>query len=183
VAPSTRIVTATEFVKLPEYRASDRAVAIVDVSTDEPRPSGRRFGILVHAVLAHVPLDASPPQIHNLAVVHARLLAATDAERDAAAAIAARATGHDLWRQAQAAAAAGRACRREAPISILCDGILVDGQIDLAFEAETGWIVVDFKTDVELGGHEAIYRQQVALYADALASITSTPVSAAILRL
>jgi ATP-dependent exoDNAse (exonuclease V) beta subunit len=183
VAPSTRIVTATEFVKLPEYRASDRTVAIVDVSPGEPRPSGRRFGILVHTVLAHMPLAAAPAEILNLAVVHARLLAATDAERDAAAAIAARVVGHDLWRQAQAAAAAGRACKREAPICLLRGGTLVDGQIDLAFETETGWMVVDFKTDVELGGHEGVYRQQVALYAEALESITSTPASAAILRL
>ena len=182
-APSTRIVTATEFVKLPEYRASDRAVAIVDVSTSEPRPSGRRFGILVHALLAHMPLTAAAAEIHDLAFVQARLLGAPDIERDAAAAIAARVATHDLWQQAQDAAASGRACRREAPISLIRDGVLVDGQIDLAFETGTCWMVVDFKTDVELGGNEGVYRQQVALYADALESITSRPASAAILRL
>jgi ATP-dependent exoDNAse (exonuclease V) beta subunit len=180
--PSISVATATEFVKLPTYRGSDCAVAVLDAAAPGPRPSGRRFGILVHALLANVPLEATAADVRDLAVVHARMLAATDAEREAAAAIVARVTAHELWQQARAAAASGRACHREAPISVLRDGVLVDGQIDLAFETGAGWMVVDFKTDVELGGNEAVYRQQVALYADALATITAQPATAIILR-
>jgi hypothetical protein len=43
-------------------------------------------------------------------------------------------------------------------------------------------MVVDFKTDAELGNAEDVYRRQVALYADALSSLTGKPAAAAILR-
>jgi ATP-dependent exoDNAse (exonuclease V) beta subunit len=52
----------------------------------------------------------------------------------------------------------------------------------LAFESGGGWMVVDFKTDAELGRAESDYRRQVALYADALAAITGKPAAATILR-
>jgi ATP-dependent exoDNAse (exonuclease V) beta subunit len=60
--------------------------------------------------------------------------------------------------------------------------MLIDGQIDLAFETSAGWTVVDFKTDAELGEAEDIYRRQVALYAAALSTVTGTPATATILR-
>jgi ATP-dependent helicase/nuclease subunit A len=185
--PSLAVVTATEFVKGeaqggPPPDASV-AVTVQDASAPGPRPGGRRFGVLAHALLAAAPLDASPDTIEELAVLHARLLGATDEERDAAAALVRRALAHDLLREAHQSAAAGRACRREVPISFIRDGVLVDGQIDLAFETGAGWMVVDFKTDAELGAAEGVYRRQVALYAEALRSITQTPTRATILRL
>jgi len=61
--------------------------------------------------------------------------------------------------------------------------MLIDGQIDLAFETGGGWRVIDFKTDAELGASDEVYRRQVALYAEALAAITGTPASGSILRL
>jgi ATP-dependent helicase/nuclease subunit A len=184
--PSLTVVTATEYVKgeAPVAPSPDAPVAVTvqDASAPGPRPGGRRFGVLVHALLAAAPLDASPDTIEELAVLHARLLGATDEERDAAAALVSRALAHDLLREAHQAAVAGRACRREVPISFMRDGVLIDGQIDLAFETGAGWVVVDFKTDAELGAAEDVYRRQVALYAEALASITRTPATATILR-
>ena len=184
--PSLAVVTATEFVKGRDGGPSDeswRAVTIVDASAAERRPAGRRFGILVHALLAHAPLDASAEDVRDLAAVHARVLAATDEERDAAATIVRRTLTHDVWQQAKSAVAAGRRCHREAPISFMRDGVLIDGQIDLAFEHDAGWTVVDFKTDAELGDTEDTYRRQVALYASALSSLTGRPAGAVILRL
>jgi ATP-dependent exoDNAse (exonuclease V) beta subunit len=72
-------------------------------------------------------------------------------------------------RRARAAEARGR-CRRETPITRkLADGTLVEGVVDLAFEENGTWIVVDYKTDRELraAGIEQ-YRRQVALYAEAI---------------
>jgi ATP-dependent exoDNAse (exonuclease V) beta subunit len=63
------------------------------------------------------------------------------------------------------------------------DGVVIDGQIDLAFDNGRGWTVVDFKTDAELGASEDDYRRQVALYAEALTDITGRPAAATILRL
>jgi ATP-dependent exoDNAse (exonuclease V) beta subunit len=197
--PSLTVVTTTEYVKGERRRSTDggrgvspveragfspaeQAVAIFDTGLAGPRPTGRRFGVLVHALLAAVPLDAPRDAIDALALLHARVLGAPDEERQAATMAVERALTHDVLQAARAAITAGRSCRREAPISIMRDGVLIDGQIDLAFDTDTGWTVVDFKTDVELGAAEDVYRRQVALYAEALAAITGTPAEAVILR-
>ena len=49
---------------------------------------------------------------------------------------------------------------------------LVDGQVDLAYETETGWVVVDFKTDIEIASAQDAYKQQVALYCEAVTKAT-----------
>jgi ATP-dependent helicase/nuclease subunit A len=184
--PSLAVVTATEYVRgdSPAGLAAEtlESVMVADASLPSARPRGRRFGVLVHALLAAAPLDASSAVVEDLAVLHARLLGASDEERVAAADSVTRVLAHDVLREAQQAAVAGRACRREVPISFTRDGVLIDGQIDLAFQTTTGWVVVDFKTDAELGAAEEVYRHQVALYAEALASITKSPARGMILR-
>ena len=75
-----------------------------------------------------------------------------------------------------------RPCLREVPISTVVDGVLIDGQADLAFEDEGGWVVVDFKTDVEMGTVQDVYRRQVALYVDAIARATGRPARGVLLR-
>ena len=209
-APSMRVLTATEWARsrapepdvepdadveadtgLPLFDAVRRHAATpirsADVEIDDAalpgaRPSGRRFGVLVHALLAAVPLDASSDQVRGLAALHARVLDAPDEERDAAAAVAERALTHRVFRAARAAVAAGRPCRREAPITIRDGETLIDGQIDLAFDDGESWVVVDFKTDAELGESEDVYRRQIALYAGALSRLTGRPARATILR-
>jgi ATP-dependent exoDNAse (exonuclease V) beta subunit len=178
--PSLPIVTATDYTR--DAGPDAEGVVVIDASGVGPRPSGRRFGILVHAMLAHVPFDAKSDDVRNLAALHARVLGAPDEERDAAAAIIERVLGHAVLQDARNAVRDGRACWREAPITFMREGVLIDGQIDLAYERAGGWLVVDFKTNAELGTNEAAYRRQVALYAEALAGITGTPASAAIVR-
>jgi hypothetical protein len=182
---SLRIVTATEWAKGEPAAASfdPATIGIESIALHEVRPSGRRFGILVHALLAAVPIDATPEQIAELALLHARVLAASDEERAMAATLADRVLRHRVFDEARAAAAAGRACRREAPIAIVVGETLIDGQVDLAFDTGSGWIVVDFKTDAELGASEDGYRRQVALYAHALRSITGQPAQGLILKI
>ena len=184
--PSLAVVTATEYVKgdgvVGPSAETLQTVTVSDASIPGQRPGGRRFGVLVHALLATAPLDASHDTIDAIAVLHARLLGASDEERVAAASIVERALAHDVLRQAHQAATAGRACRREVPISFVREGVLIDGQIDLAFQTTTEWVVVDFKTDAEMGAAEDVYRRQVALYAEALAAITQSPARAMILR-
>jgi ATP-dependent exoDNAse (exonuclease V) beta subunit len=80
------------------------------------------------------------------------------------------------------AAREAAACRREAPVSIVIDGVLIDGQVDLAFETDEGWTVVDFKTDAEIGGADDVYRRQVGLYAQAIARVTGRPSRGLLLR-
>jgi ATP-dependent exoDNAse (exonuclease V) beta subunit len=181
---SLRIVTATEWALDPDaYRVGDAAaVQVIDAGFAGERPSGKRFGVLVHALLAAVPLDASGGDVEDLARLHAKVLGATDAERDEAARVVARVVAHPVLTEARAAEKNGRACRREAAVSIVVDGTLVDGQVDLAFEHEDEWVVVDFKTDAEIGMAEESYRRQVALYAHAIAEVTGRRARGLLLR-
>jgi ATP-dependent helicase/nuclease subunit A len=190
--PSLRVMTATEWADASLAGAVAMPAPLADVAsrvevageavTEFARPSGIRFGTLVHALLAHVPLDARAAAIAGMASVQARMLNATDDERAAAASIAERALAHELYARARAALAAGRACRRELPLSLVVDGVVVDGQADLAFDDGERWIVVDVKTDVDITGGEPSYRRQVALYADAIGRVYQRPVQGVLLR-
>jgi ATP-dependent exoDNAse (exonuclease V) beta subunit len=184
--PSVTMLTATEWAADPvgrNFSSAAGAVSIEDASSPTPRPSGRRFGVLVHALLAVVPLDAGAKEVRDLAEVQARILGATDEERAAAAATVDRVMRHPILVAAHQAAGAGRACRREAPVSLVVDGVLIDGQADLAYEDTDGWVVVDFKTDVELSGAEDAYRRQVALYVEAIAKATGKPARGLLLKI
>jgi ATP-dependent helicase/nuclease subunit A len=164
-------------------RALDDDIAIVDVR-GPARPGGPRFGDLAHALLASAPLDATRAQIDGLADVHGRILSAPAEEIAAASATVERVLAHDLLARARGAAARGT-CRRETPVTItLPDGMLVEGVVDLAFEEEGRWVVVDYKTDRELAAAgEDRYRRQVALYASAIAQATGARTSGVLVRL
>jgi hypothetical protein len=77
----------------------------------------------------------------------------------------------------QRAHAAGARCLRECPVLVgMEDATLAEGVADLAFEEQVGgqpcWTVVDFKTDVEIGGHLAKYRAQLEIYMRGIARST-----------
>jgi ATP-dependent exoDNAse (exonuclease V) beta subunit len=158
-------------------------VEILTVTRDLPTPSGRRFGTLVHAVLAAAPLENKLDDLADLAEVEGRVLGASSDEIAAAEIIAREVLRHPLLRDA-AAAASRRRCRRETPVTFGCpDGSLIEGVVDLAYEHDGRWIVVDFKTDVEIGdeGLER-YRRQVGFYAAAIERATGKPATGALLR-
>ena len=183
--PSVKVVTVREL-------AQRQVAGLAPVSTDEPelldvagggrRPAGRRFGSLVHAVLAAVPLDAGRPGIERSARLQGRLLGAADAEIEAAAEVAAAGLAHPLFDRVRRAAAAGE-CRREAPVTMRADdGVLVEGVVDLAFRDGDAWVVVDFKTDRELESALDLYRRQVQLYAEMVARATGLPARPVLMR-
>src|SRR5207253_3925621 len=95
--------------------------AVESVDAPRPRPHGKRFGTLVHAVLAAVELDAGRAGVADAAALHGRLLGATAEEVEAAVDTAVRALAHPLLRRAAAAARAGR-CRRECPVGVQVEG-------------------------------------------------------------
>ncbi|MEP7118293.1 MAG: PD-(D/E)XK nuclease family protein, partial [Acidobacteriota bacterium] len=162
------------------------AAARVDVHAvdvfDPTRPSGPRFGTVVHALIAHVDLAAGTADVAQMAAVQARMLGASDAERASAAMVVGELLRHPLLARARAAAAAGRVCRREVPLVATIDGVLVDGLADLLWDDGDGWMVVDFKTDVALGHNLAVYTRQVALYLEALRLATGRNGRGALLR-
>jgi ATP-dependent exoDNAse (exonuclease V) beta subunit len=185
--PSLRVCTVTDWASAPaeDDEAARRAVEVEVIATapGAVRPGGPRFGTLVHAALATVALDAAPAQVGEAVSAQARILGATPDEIDAAARLVAAALAHPLMARAREAWHAGR-CRRESPVAFRApDGTLVEGVLDLAFEDDAGWTVVDFKTDAELTGALSRYRRQVALYGSMVARATGRPVSAVLLQL
>jgi ATP-dependent helicase/nuclease subunit A len=152
---------------------------------DVERPSGRRFGTLVHAILASVDLDAGGDAIQASAAINGRLVGATEEETHAATAAVRAALGHPILQRAAASARKGE-LRRETPVMLtLDDGSLVEGVVDLAFREDkpdfVGWTVLDFKTDREFARLSDIYTAQVSLYSEAIRAATGLPSRAILL--
>jgi ATP-dependent exoDNAse (exonuclease V) beta subunit len=175
-SPSLQIRTVTEFAHGGEWPAGITElppVEVIELPRAGERPGGRRFGTLVHAVLATAPLDADPTMLRALASLEGRILGAPDHEMSAAAALAGRVLAHPLLAAARRAETAGK-CRREVPVTLmLSDGRLLEGVVDLAYEHEGAWRVVDFKTDEDPRAMLTGYSRQVGLYAAALARVTT----------
>ena len=176
--PSLSVCTVKQHT---ETGAKGDGVQLIVVSRDPSRPAGPRFGSLVHAVLGTVPLTASRQQIHEITRLQARILGALDEEVEAAARAVENALMHSLMDRARGAAHAGN-CRRETPITVYDNGVLVEGVVDLAFLEDGSWSVVDFKTDREVEKEIAVYRRQVVLYAAAIARATGQPATAMLMQ-
>jgi ATP-dependent exoDNAse (exonuclease V) beta subunit len=183
-APSLQVRTVTEFAgsgAWPAGVAELPAVEFERLPRLDLRPTGRRFGSLVHAVLATAPLDADRAALVALAGLEGRILGAADVEIASAADLAARVLEHPLLAAARAADAQRR-CRREVPLTLtLADERLLEGVVDLAFETDSGWTVVDFKTDENPDGSLEEYERQVGLYAVALNRASGRSVRAVVL--
>ena len=192
--PGLRGITVTEAEQPPP--ASPEApleIRVEGLSRPAGRPSGRRFGTLVHTVLRDVPFgpeDGSPSElVAGLVRLHARALGATGAEVEAATGTVLTALAHPLLKRVAGAATV----HRELPFQLRLEGgFLVEGTIDLAFREDGRWTVVDFKTDapgIEGGDggnadprYEA-YRRQLAWYVHAVAELTGEPAAGVLLLL
>lgn len=142
------------------------------------RPRGPRFGTLVHAILAHAPLDAEAARLAALSSALGRLLGAPPEEISAAADAVMAALSHARLREARAALE----LRREVAVSeILADGTLAEGIIDLAYLTETGWTIVDFKTD-EVIDPRGPYADQLRRYVEAVSRATGLPSTGVLLQ-
>jgi ATP-dependent exoDNAse (exonuclease V) beta subunit len=142
------------------------------------RPGGRRFGTLVHAVLALIDLPSSSDDVEATAAIQGKIVGATKEEIDAAVVAVLRAKAHPVLQRAAKAAIAGH-MRREIPVMLVQDQTVAEGVVDLAFREDTpdfaGWTVVDFKTDRELKEASDRYVRQVQLYSRAVSASTNSP--------
>jgi ATP-dependent exoDNAse (exonuclease V) beta subunit len=173
---------AAESAVVPDA-AARIAVAVEETAREAARPSGARFGTLVHAVLASVPLAAFDQQtVRGLALAHGRVLGAEAAEIDAAVGVAAQVLAHPTIREAAQATRTGD-CFREVPVTWRFEnGALLEGHVDLAYRSGPGVVIVDFKTDLELEGALDRYRRQVQLYAAAVGTALGVAARAVLLR-
>lgn len=173
--PSLRIATVTERKETPG--AAD--VPVETTTAARTRPHGKRFGILVHAVLATIALDADTPSVAAAAKIQGRITGASAEEIAAATDAAVAALAHPLLQRARTAE---RLERETAVMWTAPDGTLVEGIVDLAFfEKGTGWTVVDFKTDRELETRRSSYAAQVETYAAAIRAATNEPATGVLL--
>jgi ATP-dependent exoDNAse (exonuclease V) beta subunit len=190
-AASVSVATVREWTADPERDnppgADPAAVAVIVLSHapfEAGREGGAAFGALVHALLALTRFDAKPAEIETLATAQARTLGLDPSTAADAARVVEQALGHDLIQRARRASARG-ACRRETSVTwTLPTGVTIEGIVDLAFEEDGRWQVVDFKTDRELdAAGEERYRRQVAIYAAAIAEATGAPADGMLVRL
>ncbi len=164
-------------------RGGDVTVEATSAATSK-RPHGKRFGTLVHAVLATAPLDADPVVLADFARIQGRVLGASNDEVEAARDAVLSALAHPLLERARKA----ERVERESPVMLVDDdGGLLDGVVDLAFlehdaRGERRWTVVDFKTDAELEPRKDAYVAQVDAYARAVSRATSVPARGVLLR-
>lgn len=172
--PRTRSEASADGEEVPA--AGQPPVQIERLPRDGDRPAGRRFGTLVHAILAEIDLDAESEAIRTSAAMCGRLVGATSDEIKAAISAVSAAVRHPMLQRAAKSARAG-GLRRETPISWqLADGSQLEGVVDLAFREPSGpasrWTVVDFKTDREFDTAPTQYVTQVQLYSEAVAAAT-----------
>jgi ATP-dependent exoDNAse (exonuclease V) beta subunit len=181
-APSrvVRTVTQTKEDVTAAAVAPPPSVAIEETAaTRRARPHGKRFGILVHAMLATVALDADAGAIADAGRIQGRIAGASEDEIAAARDAVAAALAHPLLARARAAS---RVDRETALMLREADGTILEGIVDLAFlEDGAGWTVVDFKTDVEMGARKDAYARQVEAYARAITAATGQPARGALL--
>ena len=156
---SMSVFIATDAGDTPQGYAE--SVRITRVSRSAFRPKGARFGALVHLAMRDVNYDGSVESIERIVVTHARIVGATDEETSAAVQAIVACLKHPLMDLARKSSKV----HRELPVvAKMDDGSILDAVIDLAFEDDSGWIVVDFKTDAEDPTRLSKYRRQVGWY-------------------
>jgi ATP-dependent helicase/nuclease subunit A len=161
----------------------DVSVITVAPSSASTRVGGAGFGALVHVVLSQAPFDADANQLDALAAVEARVLGLSESDAAEAARVAGRVLAHDIMARARAAERRG-VCRRETPVTCsMPDGTVVEGIVDLAFEEDGRWVIVDYKSDrmIAADGEER-YRRQIGFYMSAIRQATGLPATGVLVR-
>jgi ATP-dependent exoDNAse (exonuclease V) beta subunit len=167
--PRYRVAAAETFGTAAE--AENIPVETVSLPVAAGRPTGRKFGRVVHDILQHA---VSADEAAALADIWGRRHGATELEIFAAAEAARQALEY-----AARTMPPGAERHRELPVMVrLADGTLVDGRIDLAWRDAGSWTVVDYKTDRREKRNVA----QVQLYALALQRATGFPARGIVLE-
>ena len=166
-SPSFRVLATTE-CETPAPVGVE-STEVVTLERDLLRPSGLRFGELVHTMLRAARLNETSGGLQSLGRLHGRVLAADDHEIAGAVSVVERALDSDLLRRAHRA----DELLREAPFALdLDDGTTLEGVVDLLFREGDSWTVIDYKTDLDPGERLDRYRNQVGWYVAAVGRMT-----------
>jgi ATP-dependent exoDNAse (exonuclease V) beta subunit len=164
--PQYRIATAGQMEPIEGIE-----VETITLPLEKGRPSGRRFGRVVHDILQRA--DRAE-DVEGLARIWGRREALTESECEAAA----RAARAALERIAGMVPEGARLLRETPMLVRLEDGRLVDGRIDFAWSDGSRWTVVDYKTD----RRERRRIGQLQLYGLALQRATGLPARGIVLE-
>ena len=146
------------------------------VADRQARPTGARFGTLVHSVLREA--RWSGEGVAGVVRTHGRILGATVEEMNEAREVVLRALRHPLVVRARNAARA----HRELPVLLrIEDGQIIEGLIDVLFFEDGIAHVIDFKTDLDIESGWQQYKWQIQWYGRAVADLTASPVACHIL--
>jgi ATP-dependent exoDNAse (exonuclease V) beta subunit len=167
-APRFRMATA-------ERTAADEAEGIevetITLDLEAGRPTGRRFGRVVHDVLQRA---ERAEDVEGLARIWGKRHGAVESE-----CVAAASTARSAMERIAGLVPEGARRLRETPLVVrLEDGTLVDGRIDFAWSDGERWTVVDYKTD----RRERRRIGQLQLYALALQRATGLPARGIVLE-
>ena len=175
-----QIAARWQAVLAPTYatRAAKPALLPSPTPSGHGDEEGMRWGSVIHLLL-QTAARATPGNLDAAAVSALRTAELEPALAAEAVAVVRRVMGSDLWRRAQSA----RQLLTEVPFTVCRpadDGAVVRGVIDLAFEEEGGWVLVDYKTDrVSEDKAESLlatYRPQLEAYAACWTECTGRPV-------
>jgi ATP-dependent helicase/nuclease subunit A len=177
-APAFRVRRITEAEVLPAG-VPDGQVEIILL--DVPAAAGglkrgRKYGDLVHGLLAHADSPADRAGIEARATAHEIGSRMTAADRQQAVDTVVRTLAHPLVLGAFQA----QRMHREYPVTYESNGELYEGVIDLAWFDGTRWTVVDYKTGP---GDEPRYRRQIAIYGEVIRKTTGAPVRMIVLEI
>jgi ATP-dependent exoDNAse (exonuclease V) beta subunit len=179
-SPTLRIQTATDRSKSEIPFACD---VVIEEIARKDRPSGPRFGSLVHGILSSVPLGGSAEEVSVIAELEGRILGAERGEIEAAILAVTAVLQHPLMKRARISSEKG-CCYRELPLTLLMDdGTLIEGITDLAFREEDRWTVVDFKTDHEIESGLDRYCRQISVYAKTITEVHKQQCSSFLLKI
>jgi ATP-dependent helicase/nuclease subunit A len=173
--------------------ATDAVASVTSVAHTGEKPAwestgrGLSWGRVIHRALEAAMRD---PKL-DLALHAANLLAAEErppGELEEVRRTVEAVRGSDLWTRALAArrrlVEVPFACevpRAELGLATGPDRVLLQGAIDLAFEEDGGWILVDYKSDTVSGGFDALvrfYTPQIRIYRRYWERLTARPARA-----
>ncbi|MCI0718053.1 MAG: UvrD-helicase domain-containing protein, partial [Acidobacteria bacterium] len=131
--PSLRVQTITQHATHKSETTRPAEVKVIKIGSGTRGPGGARYGSLVHAILATVPLNADSATIEKVTALHGRILGANLDEIAHATSAVGVVLKHDILQRAAECDRLGR-CRREAPVTLFENDVLLEGFVDLAFE-------------------------------------------------
>jgi ATP-dependent exoDNAse (exonuclease V) beta subunit len=174
--PTLRIRRISELDALPEGVEAEVEIRSVSAPEAVRIKRGRKYGDLVHALLARARPPVDRARLEARAAAYEIGAALSEGDRQAAVEAVLRCLEDPLLAEARRA----ERVHREYPITYEIGGELYEGVIDLTWFDGYRWTVVDYKTGP---ADEPRYRRQVAIYGEALRLATGAPVRLIVLEL